>query len=144
MSDTTQAVSVKSIRSPHGTRAAAVVTAVIVPAVIWALAVPVGDLELVVPQSGSPMEITLVPVLLSSAVASLAAWAFLVLLERFTGKAKMIWTIAAVVLLAVSFLPLASPEVSAATRAVLVLMHLAVAAVLILGFLRDDRLRRSG
>jgi Family of unknown function (DUF6069) len=67
-----------------------------------------------------------------SLVAALAGWALLALLERFTARARTIWTAIA---LLVALLSLAGPlSILATTEAnvlALALMHVVVAAVLI-------------
>jgi hypothetical protein len=71
-------------------------------------------------------------VAVGSGAAALAAWALLALLERLTARARTIWTIVAVVVLVASLgTPLLGSGVTAANRAVLELLHLAVGAVLI-------------
>jgi hypothetical protein len=65
-------------------------------------------------------------------VLSLVGWAVLATLERLTPHARRIWLVLALVALAASLaMPLSGTGVGAAHRALLVLMHLAVAAVLI-------------
>ena len=70
---------------------------------------------------------------------ALAAWGVLALLERFTPRAKSIWTIAAVIVLALSLPPLALLGATAGTTIALVLMHLATGLTLILMLRRGDR-----
>ncbi|MDL4817230.1 DUF6069 family protein [Actinomadura opuntiae] len=64
-------------------------------------------------------------------------------LERVTPLAARIWTPAALTLLAVSFLPIIGVEASGASKAVLALTHLAVAAVLIPVFRRTATTRAA-
>lgn len=72
-------------------------------------------------------------VILVSALVSLLGWTLLAALERFTSKARMIWTIAAVLVLVLSLGgPLSGTDTTTGSRVSLVLIHLAVGAVLIL------------
>jgi hypothetical protein len=87
--------------------------------------------------------VTLPAVVVATAVAGLAGWAFLAVLERATRHAATAWTCVAV---AVLLLSLAGPVGGAETgggAAALVAMHLAAGAVLIPGLGRTAG-RRSG
>lgn len=71
-------------------------------------------------------------VIFVSALVSLLAWALLVVLERFTSRARTIWTIVAVLVLALSLgAPLSGTDTTTGSRVSLLLIHLAVAGVLI-------------
>lgn len=71
-------------------------------------------------------------VIFSAGVASLAGWGLLAALERLTRHARTLWTTtAAVVLLASLGAPLSGAGITGGNRAVLLLLHLVVAAVLI-------------
>jgi hypothetical protein len=70
-------------------------------------------------------------VLAGSLGASLAGWALLGILERFTDRARRLWVGIAVATLLLSFgTPLSGSGTSALNRVVLLLMHVAVGAVL--------------
>lgn len=124
---------VSHISATRRRRATAALAAVLAPAAIWLVAVPlVGvDLQVAQPSGRAPAEITLPLVLVTALAASLAGWGLLALLERLTPRARTIWTATAVVALVVSFAPLLGPGTPTASRIVLALMHLAVAAILI-------------
>ncbi|HWS34812.1 MAG TPA: DUF6069 family protein, partial [Actinoplanes sp.] len=64
-------------------------------------------------------------------------WAGLAILERFTRHAFTAWTVLALLVLAVSFVPFLGVEASTGSKVVLALTHVAVAAVLIPGFRRS-------
>lgn len=114
-------------------RAFAVLAGVLAAAAIWVVSVPVLGHRLVVAgQPGEPpLEVGLVPVIILALVPSLAGWGLLAILERRTRTARRAWTTVALVVLAISFLPLTGPGTPGLTKAVLAFMHLAVAAVLI-------------
>lgn len=121
-------------------RVLAVTAAVLAPALLWVVAVPLLGSDLRVAQGGArpPMEVTLPLVALTAAVASLAGWALLALLEHRVGRARTVWTSTAIAVLIVSLAPLLVPgDTAASTRLVLALMHIAVAAVLIPGLGRS-------
>jgi hypothetical protein len=102
---------------------------------VWALAVPLGGVDLAVDQSGSRQTVGPVLVVAASLVAGAAAWALLAVLEKATARAGRIWTIIAAAVLAVSLLgPLGA--VTTAATLVLMGMHVAVGAVLIAGLVR--------
>ncbi|MGR6913801.1 DUF6069 family protein [[Actinomadura] parvosata] len=104
----------------------------------WGLAVPVGGADLTARMGAGtePQAVGPVAVVVASLLAGLAGWALLAVLERFTPRAARIWTIVALIVLALSLLgPLGSAAGLAATL-VLTAMHLAVGAVLVNGLPR--------
>lgn len=79
-----------------------------------------------------PMDIGPGTVAAASAILSLLGWGVLALLERFTSRARSIWlTLSLLALVASLGMPLSGTGVSAATRTGLLLMHLAVAAIVV-------------
>ena len=89
-----------------------------------------------------PVDIGPLTVAVASLALSLLGWALLSLLERLTRYARRIWLSVALVGLAVSLsMPLSGTGISLANRAVLVLMHLAVASVVIPVLYRTSRRR---
>lgn len=119
---------------------AALVTAVIGALLIWAVAVPLGGLDLELAASGQSVG----PVSIIGAVliGGAAAWLLLALLIRLR-RGRAWWTAVAVAVLVLS---LTGPPLSGAGVPVLVtleLMHLVVGIVLILG-LRRSAVRQVG
>lgn len=127
-------------RPDHRLRAVGVVAAVVAPVLVWLVAVPVLGAELIVTDSSKqppvPFEVGLGAVVTFSIVPALLGWGVLALLERFTRRARLVWTVLAVGLLVLSFVPLLGP-MSGATRSTLALLHLAVGAALISTFYRS-------
>ena len=119
-------------------RAASAATATAAAVAVWAVAVPVLGTHLLVRfGGGSPQTVGAGLVAGAALAASFGGWGLLALLERHTARARSTWTAAAIIVTAASLsLPL-SAGMTAATITALVLMHLAVAAVLI------STLRRS-
>jgi hypothetical protein len=114
------------------TRAVVVCAATLAPAAIWLLARAAGaDLVVDLGNGQPPMTIGLAIVLAFAGQAAILGWFALALLERFTTRARAIWTGLAVGVLLISFIPLAAAEADAWTKLGLSLMHLAVAAVLV-------------
>jgi predicted permease len=113
-------------------RAFGVGAAVLASAAVWVIAVPLLGVHLLIRfGSGAPQTVGAGYVVGATLIASLAGWGLLALLERRTARARSIWTVAAVVVLLVSLaLPLAAGTTTA-SKSVLALMHIAVAAVLI-------------
>ena len=120
-------------------RALTVLAAVVVAVVVWAVAALLLGLDMQAVQGGAATTVGIGSVVAASAVASLAGWALLAVLERFTPRAMTIWTVVAVL---VTVLSLAGPLGNAATLAAgapLAVMHLVVGAVVIVGFRRTAR-----
>jgi hypothetical protein len=114
--------------------------AVLSTAALWILA-RLLDIDLRVdPRNGQPPGEIALPFAAAMALAvSLLGWGVRALLGRFTRHAVRVWTAVAGVVLLVSFLPVLAVGATGGTKAVLVLMHLAVAAWLVpvLGRRRD-------
>ncbi|MEV0843307.1 DUF6069 family protein [Actinocatenispora sera] len=124
-------------------RGSAVIAAVAVPVLVWIVTVPLLGHRLRV--EGPPsLEIRVGTVIVLALAAALAGWALLAALERLTRHGRTVWTVAALVTLAGSFVLLTGP-MATATRTSLALMHLGLAAVLIPGMTRAPaaRERRS-
>lgn len=115
-------------------RGFAVGAAVLLALVVWAAAVPLLGVQLLVrtaPGTSSTQTIGAGFVLAVSLLASLLGWGLLAALERLTQRAATIWTVAAGAVLLFS---LAGPLTAAVTtggKLTLVLLHLGVAVVLI-------------
>ncbi|MBL7255544.1 DUF6069 family protein [Paractinoplanes lichenicola] len=117
-----------------GRRMLVVGAAVLASVVAWVVGEPLLGHDLVVQSPGQPvMDLGVGQIVFMAAVFSLVGWAALAILERFTARAVLIWTIAAFVVLAVSFVPFVSVEASSGSKIVLAVTHVALAAVLIPG-----------
>ena len=114
------------------TRALGVAGAVLAAAAVWAVAVPLLGLHLMIRfGNAAPESVGIGLVVGASLIGSLLGWGLLAILERRTARARTIWTVVAMTLLLVSLsLPL-SAGTTASTKVVLAMMHVAVAAVLI-------------
>ncbi|MEU0138010.1 DUF6069 family protein [Streptomyces sp. NPDC006296] len=120
-------------------RPAVVGLAALAPALVWLIADPVLGHRLRMVDGDQTLDIGLVAAVFVGLLASLAGWALLAVLERFVlRRARVLWTVAAVVVLLLSFLPLTGDGMDGGTRAALALMHLSVAAVLIPGLPRRN------
>ncbi len=119
------------------TRGALVVAgATLAPAAVWLIARAAGTTFTLTLAGQPPMTIDLPFVVVTALAASLAGWAARAVLQRATSHARVLWTGLAVAALLLSFGPVAAAQTDPATRAFLALMHLAVAAVLIIGLRR--------
>jgi uncharacterized membrane protein len=129
---TTMESTASTIARLNWTRALGVVGAVAAAVAVWAIAVPLLGVELLVRfGTGAPESVGIAYVLGASVIGSLAGWGLLVLLERRTSRARTIWTAIAVVAVLLSLsLPLYA-GVSTSTKITLAVMHAGVAAVLI-------------
>lgn len=115
-------------------RLIAVVSAVVGALVVWAIAEFVFGVDLHSPAMGSqpPQPISAGWVALLSVVVSFLGWGVLVLLEKFTSRARTVWTVLAVVVFLVSLSgPWSGPGITIANRLLLMLIHVVVAALLI-------------
>jgi len=124
--------------SPRRRRLLTVGAAVAAAVVIWSVA-EVAGMHLRQPASGSGTAAALNVgfVIAVSALAALAGWALLAVLERFTAHARAIWTTVAVVFLLLSLGgPFSGHGVSTGNRLVLGLIHLTVGAIVIIGLPR--------
>ncbi|NES39845.1 hypothetical protein G3554_27555 [Micromonospora sp. PPF5-17] len=103
------------------------------PVLIWLVAVSVAGCDLrVADPSGRPaLRVEPGAVVVLALIAAAAGWGLLALLERFTRAARAVWLVAALSLILVSFLPLTGSGTAPATREVLGLMHVAVAAAVV-------------
>ncbi len=121
-----------TVARPTRIRAMAVAGAAIAAVVIWAIAVPLLGVHLQVRFGASaPQSVGIDYVIGASVIGSLAAWGLLAWLERSTARARSIWTVVAIVAVLVSVsLPL-SAGVSTSTKVTLILMHLAIATILV-------------
>ncbi len=137
---TTMESAAPAIARPTGIRAMAVAGAAIAAAAIWAIAVPLLGVHLLVRFGASaPQSVGLDYVIGASVIGALAGWGLLAWLERRTARARSIWTAVAVVAVLVSVsLPL-TVGVSTSTKVTLILMHVAVASVLIPAMRRGSR-----
>ncbi|MGW1616697.1 DUF6069 family protein [Streptomyces sp. NPDC002285] len=106
--------------------------AVLAALAVWAAAVPLLGVDLLVrPGGGTAQTVGASAVVTAILVASGLGWALLALLEHYTRRARAIWTGVALVAMLLSLLgPLTGGVTTAATTA-LMLMHLAVGAILI-------------
>ncbi|MEW2332639.1 DUF6069 family protein [Micromonospora chersina] len=113
-------------------RALAVLAATAATLAVWAAAVPVAGVDLAVRGgAGTEQSVTPAAVAVSTLLAGLAGWALLALLERFTARARAVWTGAAGLVLLLSLLGPLTGGVGAAATLTLVALHLAAAAVLV-------------
>lgn len=96
------------------------------------------DAELILDADGQRLDVATVAV--ATFIAALAGWAGLALLERFAAaRARLVWTIIALVIVALSFVPVFGVEVTAGTFAVLIAWHIVAAVIIVGGFLRTAR-----
>lgn len=113
-------------------RAAGVAGAVAAALLVWVVGEPVLGHDLVIrPPEEDVMDLGAGGIAFLSLAAALLGWALLAVLERFTARAVLIWTIVAITVLVVSFLPLLGIEASNGSIVVLALTHVAVGAVLV-------------
>ncbi|WP_020575136.1 DUF6069 family protein [Actinopolymorpha alba] len=114
-------------------RALAVVGAVVAAVLVWVVGEPLLGNDMIIKADGQePQDLGASAIIMFSLFFSLLGWALLALLERVTPRARLIWTVVALMFLAMSFFfPLFTIEASGGTKVVLALAHVAVAAVLI-------------
>jgi hypothetical protein len=114
--------------------AAGAVTAAVA---VWVVGELVLGNDLVVRQPGKEaMDLGMGAIVFFALVSSLLGWALLAGLERVTARAGVVWTIVALLVLAVSFIPLIGVEATGGSKAVLAFTHVVVGVVLIPVFWR--------
>jgi hypothetical protein len=111
-------------------------------AIAWAIEVPLLGVRLTVRFGAMhPQTVAAGQVIGAALVAGLIGWLLLAVLDRRTPRARTIWTVTALLVLALSLLlPLAAGTTPAAVTGLLVL-HLTVGAVVIPGLARTARSR---
>jgi hypothetical protein len=123
-----------------------VLGAVLATVVLWLLAEVVLGTDLRAPAmdgAGDNQDVNVGAVIISALVASVVGWGVLALLERFTRRGWLVWTVLATVVAVISLGgPFSGSGVSTGNRLWLAAMHVAVAAILIPGLLLGAR-RRS-
>jgi len=122
----------QTTRASSSTPWVAVFGATAAAVAIWIVATMAGAELTVSFGPGQPIQkITLINVVVTSLVASLAGWGLLALLRRFTANARAIWTAIAIIVALLSLGGPLSAVASLGTKVSLCAMHLAVATVLI-------------
>ena len=111
-------------------RASTVLGAVVATSVLQVGASALGVDFLLSDEMGSAV-LTLPVVAIATAIFGLLGWGSLALLERTTRRARGIWTALALTVTVASLVPIFLEHATAGTRVTLVLVHLAVAAVLV-------------
>ncbi len=120
-----------TLTAPWRVRALAIVDAIVLKVVILAIArLATGDWP-VATVNGDEQEIGIVSVIAVTALAGLAAWGLLALLERVTANGKTIWTAIAVVVFLLSLVGPLGNGVGTSSTIVLALMHAGAAATII-------------
>jgi hypothetical protein len=120
-----------ALKAPWQMRAMAVVDAVILNVVILTIArVVTGDFP-VATAGGDDRTIGYAQVILVTALAGLAAWGLLALLERVVSRRKVIWMAIAVGALALSLLGPLGSGADTASKLVLAVLHIGAAATII-------------
>jgi hypothetical protein len=125
------------IRNRAGRRTLLIVVSAVCGLIAWAMLGPVPGHHLVVRLGPDAATQTVGPIAVAATalVAGLLGWAALALLERFTRRARVIWTALATVVLAVSLLgPLNGIDTT--TKTALLGLHMVVGVVLIVGLPR--------
>src|SRR5438105_6941082 len=113
-------------------RALGVAGATLAAVAVWALATPILRTSLVIQfGDGAPQTIGMELVVIGSLTGSLLGLGSLLVLEKFSSRARAIWTAVAIGVLLVSLSLHLVAGSTASTKAALALMHLAVASVVI-------------
>ncbi|MFI6240244.1 DUF6069 family protein [Micromonospora sp. NPDC050795] len=124
-------------------RAAVTAGAIVVAVVEVALLRSAAGVDLAVRSANSTRQITVAAVIVATAVAALAGWALLAVLERRTNRSRVWWTSIAVAVLLLSLVLGPPSGVGGGAKATLALLHLSVGVILILGLPRSRPERAS-
>jgi hypothetical protein len=123
------------------TRTLATIGGVVAALVVWVVAKYAFDAAMQARQLGGtgPVDITAFNVIFSALLGALVGWALLAILERSVQRARTIWTWIAIAGTVLSFAsPLVAQDATTGTKIALLLMHVAVAAVVIPVFARTS------
>ncbi|MGC9671060.1 DUF6069 family protein [Planosporangium sp. 12N6] len=136
MTDTT-ATTVSAARAERRTRrlvrAASVVGAACVTSVIFAIGKAAGT-EFTITDPGDnavPHTFVLPEIAIITLIIGLAGWAALAVLERFTSRARIVWSILAAAVVLLSLPPIWIERATTDTRVLLAVIHVAVGVALI-------------
>jgi drug/metabolite transporter (DMT)-like permease len=142
---TLSAASAAEPRTSRRARALAVLGAALAALLVWAVAsVLVSHLRQPAFGGGQPQDLSAGVVAVAAVIGGLLAWAALALIERLSTNPRRVWSVAAPLALLVSLGgPLSGAGISGANRVALVLMHIAVAAVVIPSFYRSSPARNA-
>ncbi|MGC4846202.1 DUF6069 family protein [Micromonospora sp. DT15] len=124
-------------------RAAVTAGAIVVAVVEFALLRSAAGVDLAVRSANSTRQITVAAVIVATAVAALAGWALLAVLERRTNRSRVWWTSIAVAVLLLSLVLGPPSGVGGGAKATLALLHVSVGVILILGLPRSRPERAS-
>ena len=129
--------------APHRVQARGLVVAGAVGAALgeWLVAGPLLGIDLAVQPAGGGAQsatqtVGIGAVVAASLTAALLGWALLALLERWTARARTIWTAVAAVVLLLSLAGPLTGALSLSVAGALAAVHLVVGSVLIVGLRR--------
>ena len=125
---------------PRRTRGLAVVASAVATGTIYVTARALGtDFKLTDPGKTETHQLILPEIVVFTLVFALLGWGALALLERYTRHARTIWTALAGAVLLLSLVPIAIEQATGDTKILLVVIHAAVAAVLLPVFRQTRR-----
>ena len=90
----------------------------------------------------SIQQITVAAASVAAAAAALSGWALLAVLERTASRARLLWTVTAIVVLLLSMAVGPPAGITTGARASLALLHLTVGLVVVLGLPRGRTVRQ--
>ncbi|MCW2884514.1 MAG: hypothetical protein QOE54_6601 [Streptosporangiaceae bacterium] len=128
---TVQQTAPPATSSTRRVRGFTVATAVLSTSLLYLAAKALGtDFALTDPGKAEPHALILPEIAVFALVFSLLGLGTLALLERFTRRPKVIWTVLATAVLLLSFVPIGIEHATTDTKIMLSVIHLAVAAAL--------------
>ena len=139
---TSNAPAMQNNRTQGRTRALSAAGGALAAVAVWIIEVPLMGVHRSIRfGSGQAQTIGIGPVIGASLAASLLGWLLLAVLDKRTPHARAAWTTAALVVVVASLaLPLSAATTTAATVG-LIVMHVAVAAIVIASMARSVRTR---
>ncbi len=113
-------------------RGTAAVSATLATSVLYLGARVLGtDFRITDPGKTEAHQLILPEIMVFTALFALLGWGALAVLERVTHHAKAAWTVLAVTVLALSFVPIGIEQATPATKVMLAVIHIAVAITLV-------------
>lgn len=128
-----------AIRNRRLWRLGTVLVAALLASAVWAVAVPIARLELVVGVAGAVQHIGLGRVAITALGLGFGAWLLLALLEKLGRRGRRIWQVTGWAVLALSLVAPLPMGPAPAVLLTLLTMHLVVGVALIRGLARRPR-----
>ena len=129
--------------SVHLTRIGAVILAIVASLIVWVIAKPILDANLLATAMGSDdaARIKWWNVLAAFSTWGIGSLIVVYLIDRFSSNPRKLWTIVSVAALVLSFVPVFASSENTATTITFIIMHLVSGAIIIPAYLETLRVK---